>query len=220
MKILITLLMLCPFRLLSQSWFAEPGLAFRSGIWQYNLGENARGVYAGEGLHYSHFSPFLEGSLQGGYQAGRFSIGGGLAYSVFFDNELRINQNQSGRNYIYAISEGFIQFFHLFFRGEWQVVRKNGFRLGPSLRAGFFTPTTGYPEQAALQQRRFIEGGLTCLARLGRPWLSISPAYQWNSITGRGTDARHHIFSMGLAVGLRYYFIRLHHEPLTNFSRG
>ena len=206
MRILIPLLLMLPLSLYAQSWFVEPGGAFRSGIWQYNLGKNSQGVYGGEGLHYSHFSPFLEGYLQGGYQAKGYSIGAGLAYTVFFDNELRVNQNQRDRSYIYPIAESFIQFVHVFIRGEWYVIQKKGFRLGPSLRAGFFQPTTGYPQQAELQQRRFIEGGLTCLARIGRPWLTISPAYQWNSITGKGTDARHHIFSLGILAGLRYLF--------------
>ncbi|MCB0565443.1 MAG: hypothetical protein KDD01_13800 [Phaeodactylibacter sp.] len=206
MRILIPLLLMLPLSLYAQSWFVEPGAAFRSGIWQYNLGKNSQGVYGGEGLHYSHFSPFLEGYLQGGYQAKGYSIGAGLAYTVFFDNELRVNQNQRDRSYIYPIAESFIQFVHVFIRGEWYVIQKKGFRLGPSLRAGFFQPTTGYPQQAELQQRRFIEGGLTCLARIGRPWLTISPAYQWNSITGKGTDARHHIFSLGILAGLRYLF--------------
>ena len=204
MKVLIPLLLLLPLPLLSQSWFVEPGGAFRSGIWQYNLGENSQGVYAGEGLDYSHFSPSLEGYLQGGYQSEAFSVCLGLAYTVFFDNELRVNQNKGGRSSIYAISDGFIQFFHWYGRGEWHAVRRKGLRLGPSLRAGFFTPVTHFPEQAGLQRRRFIEGGLTCLARLGKPWLTINPAYQWNRITGKGTDASHDIFSMGLLVGLRY----------------
>ena len=206
MRILIPLLLMLPLSLYAQSWFVEPGAAFRSGIWQYNLGKNSQGVYGGEGLHYSHFSPFLEGYLQGGYQAKGYSIGAGLAYTVFFDNELRVNQNQRDRSYIYPIAESFIQFVHVFIRGEWYVIQKKGLRLGPSLRAGFFRPTTGYPQQAELQQRRFIEGGLTCLARIGRPWLTISPAYQWNSITGKGTDARHHIFSLGILAGLLYLF--------------
>ena len=206
MRIWISLLMMLPLPLYAQSWFIEPGGAFRSGIWQYNLGENGQGVYGGEGLHYSHFSPSLEGYLQGGYQAQSFSAGAGLAYTVFFDNELRVNQNQRDRRYIYPIAEGFIQFIHLYIRGEYYMIQKKGLRLGPSLRAGFFRPTTGYPQQADLHRQRFIEGGLTCLARIGRPWLTISPAYQWNSITGKGTDARHNIFSMGLAVGLRYSF--------------
>lgn len=206
MRITAMLLLLLPAWLPAQSWFIEPGLGFRSGIWQYNLGEDSQGVYGGEGLHYSHFSPFLEGSLQGGYQERAFSIGAGLAYTVFFDNELRVNQNQRGRNNIYPIADGFIQFFHLFIRGEWHLAHREGFRLGPSLRAGFFHPTTGYPQQAELHRRYFVEGGLACLARIGRPWLSISPAYQWNSISGKGTDARHHIFSMGILVGLRVSF--------------
>ena len=206
MKMLTTLWCLLPFVLSAQSWFAEPGLAFRSGIWQYNLGKNDQGVFAGEGLDYSHFSPFLEGYLQGGYQAKRYSIGAGMAYTVFFDNELRVNQNRRGRGYSYTVSESFIQFLHLFIRGEGYLVRRDNFRLGPSLRAGFFHPTTGYPAQAELRRRRFMEGGLTCLVRIGRPWLTIKPAYQWNTISGKDTDARHQIFSMGIAVGLRTVF--------------
>ena len=206
MKIWIPLLLMLPLSLYAQSWFLEPGGAFRSGIWQYNLGENSQGVYGGEGLHYSHFSPFLEGYLQGGYQAKGVSFSAGLAYTVFFDNELRVNQNQRDRSYIYPIAENSIQFVHIFIRGEWHVIQKKGFRLGPSLRAGFFQPITGYPQQAELQRRRFIEGGLTCLARIGKPWFTIGPAYQWNSITGKGTDATHHIFSLGILAGLRYLF--------------
>ncbi|MCB0579635.1 MAG: hypothetical protein KDD10_10050 [Phaeodactylibacter sp.] len=204
MKLLTALWCLLPLALAAQSWFAEPGIAFRSGIWQYNLGEDNQGRYAGEGLHYSHFSPFLGSYLQGGYEGERFTLGMGLAYTVFFDKELRVNQNRQNGTYLYAISESFIQLFHWYGYGEWHAVRKNGFRLGPCLRAGFFTPTTSFPQQEELQRRRFIEGGLSCLARIGRPWLVVSPAYQWNVISGRETDARHDIFSMGLSVGLRY----------------
>lgn len=206
MNFLIALFLLLPMALLAQSWYLEPGIGFRSGIWQYNLGQNEEHIFAGEGLHYSHFSPSLEGYFQGGYQGANLAVGAGMAYSVFFDNELRVNQNQRGRSYIYSISEGLIQFLHLFACAEWHVVRKQNLRLGPYLKGGFFHPTTGYPEQPVLNRRQFIEGGVTCLARIGRPWLTISPAYQWNSITGRGTDAHHHIFSMGIMAGLRYVF--------------
>ena len=96
-------------------------------------------------------------ALSEGYR-GRLSI---EAFSVclpvytVFDNELRVNQNKGGRSSIYAISDG-LSSSSIGTVGEWHVRRKD---CGWGTASGASSSVTHFPEQAGLQQRRFIEGG-------------------------------------------------------------
>lgn len=205
MRTLIFLLLWPPLGLFAQNWWVEGGAGFRTGIWKYDLGEDANGVYAGNGLHYTHFSPFLGAYAQAGRQWKAFSLGGGISYTLFFDKEMRIQQNQQpGKPTIYDISDHYAQFLHLYSRLEGYAIRRQGFRLGPSLQAGWFSPTTGYPQSQALHRRYFAEAGIVGLMRLGNGWLTVNPVYQWNVADGKGTDARHIITSLGVLAGWRH----------------
>ena len=117
MRTLVLLCLWLPLNLAAQNWWAEGGAGFRSGIWKYGLGRDAAGVYAGNGLHYSHFSPFLGAYLQAGRQWPAFSLGAGAGYMIFFDNEMRVQQNQlPGAPTLYEISDKYARFLHLYGR--------------------------------------------------------------------------------------------------------
>lgn len=187
-----------------QQPFLEAGAGVRVGIWQYNLGENSQGDYAGEGLHYTHFSPFFPFYLQSGLQFEKWEGSLGGSYTLFLDNEFRVHQNPGTFiPNIYTFTEGYVHLIHVYGQLQYYLIRKEQVRLGPVGSAGIFRALNEYPLKGQLESRWFLEGGIRGLFRVGSLWLSIYPVYQWNIMQGPSSTANHQLFSFGGMIGLR-----------------
>jgi len=202
--LLIYLLLLLPWLAATQSTYLEAGNGIRVGIWQYNLGDNAQGDYAGQGLQYTHFSPFWPVYLQAGKSWKKWEAGLGASYTLFLDNEFRVHQTPDNfRPRIYAFTDQYVSLLHFYGHLHYYLVRTDGFRLGPCGSGGYFLPLNDYPEKEQLQNRWFMEGGIKGLFKWGKVWISVAPVYQWNLISGKESIASHQIFSFGGMLGVR-----------------
>lgn len=201
-------LLLWPISITAQELFFETGTGLRVGTWQYNLGNNTNGDFAGNGLQYTHFSPYLPVYAQIGYSWDKFEIGMGSSFTLFMDNEMRVHQNPGAVTVDeYAFTDGTVMLFNAYLDVKYFLISKSRFKLGPRFSGGYFTPLTDYPEQERLNNSWFLEGGMSSLFQIKTFWINISPSYQWNTIRATNTSAEHQLFSFGALVGIRWLLI-------------
>ncbi|HMQ48072.1 MAG TPA: hypothetical protein PKA00_11930 [Saprospiraceae bacterium] len=189
------------------NWMLEAGSGFRAGIWEYNLGNQGES-YGTEGLHYTHFSPFIPFYLEAGRQFPSFRLAVGGSYTLFFDNEMRVHQNGSSAYQEYTIAPGLVQFLHLYTQVAFYPIKKAGFKLGPQLGIGYFNPLTGHPDESDFGFRHFLEPGLSLMLQIKQRWLHIRPVYQINAISSKSKpfrEAGHRITSIGVLLGFQIY---------------
>ncbi|MCG8326334.1 MAG: hypothetical protein MI974_01555 [Chitinophagales bacterium] len=208
MKIISSFLLVILFHipaLAQKHFYLETGSGIRVGTWQYNLGQNTAGDYAGKGLQYTHFSPYWPVFIQAGWVGNKLEAGLGFSHTLFFDNEMRIHQNpgiQRPNNYAFTEKEP-ISLIHCYANTRFTIIKRKKVRLAGSFSGGYFKPLSNYPAQESLNRSWFLEGGMSSLFDIGKYSFIFTPAYQLNLITGKNSQASHQLFSFGALFGIR-----------------
>ena len=110
----------------------------------------------------------------------------------------------------YLIAENSVKFWQFSLLGEYDLYSGNRYTLSPQVKAGSFSIETIHPEKDNFDNKFFFElSALNRISLTGNLGLTFRPFYQVMMIQVKQETLpgeKHRIFSLGLALGLRYRF--------------
>mgnify|MGYP002624630179 CR=1 FL=1 len=189
-----------------KAWFAESFTGFQAGWWMYNHGTTDPGIFANQGLDYSHFSAFIPIGIASGLAFKRSSLALSAAYTIYFDKELRRHTNTPSVLATYPVSDGWTRLVQLGIQADHTLIQRKNFGFGPFARLGWFKLLAEPPQSGQFGYSWFWQLGFQAKLQIGRSILFLRPSYQENMISIKNPDldgAKHSLFSLGAEIGYR-----------------
>lgn len=207
MKTICFLLLLTVFAYSQNSLNVEFTSGIETGWWVYNKGSTDSHLANNLGWDRTRHSIFLPAELSVFYQSGRYGIGAGINYSVFFVYQMVRSTDTYFLPSIYRVSDNSVKFLKMNLLAEFGLIQKVSYSLSPIVKFGLFHIDSTHPRKENFGRKTFWTFGITSEIKMSKISLVVRPVYNVLTILPREEkefNEKHNIYSMGLNFGIRY----------------